>query len=101
MSFKALAGSVLSRPSLYSPPLQSVIITTTDLTQVHAMTAGQQTQAGPLLRGIGPREPSPFNIPNLLTALRFGMAIVMFVLIGLSEWGWTGVVFALASVTDW
>jgi CDP-diacylglycerol--glycerol-3-phosphate 3-phosphatidyltransferase len=65
------------------------------------MSAGSQVQAGPLSGGIGPREPSPFNLPNFLTALRFGMAIVMFVLIGLHEWGWTGFVFFLASVTDW
>ncbi len=65
------------------------------------MTAGQQTQVGPLRSGSGPREPSPFNLPNLLTALRFGMAVVMFVLIGEHQWGWTGFVFFLASVTDW
>jgi len=47
------------------------------------------------------REPSPFNLPNFLTTLRFGLAIVMFVLIGQQEWLWTGIVFALASITDW
>jgi len=65
------------------------------------MTAGQQAQAGPFHPGIGPREPSPFNLPNLLTALRFVMAILMFVLISEHLWGWTGFVFFLASVTDW
>jgi CDP-diacylglycerol--glycerol-3-phosphate 3-phosphatidyltransferase len=50
---------------------------------------------------MGPREPSPFNLPNFLTLLRCLMAIGMFVLIGLHEWGWTGFVFFLASVTDW
>jgi CDP-diacylglycerol--glycerol-3-phosphate 3-phosphatidyltransferase len=47
------------------------------------------------------KEPSPFNLPNFLTALRFGLAVVMFVLIGQHRWGWTGVAFALASLTDW
>jgi CDP-diacylglycerol---glycerol-3-phosphate 3-phosphatidyltransferase len=66
-----------------------------------AMTAGQQTQTGRAEFGIGAREPSPFNLPNFLTLLRFLMAIGMFVLIGLSQWGWTGFLFFLASVTDW
>jgi CDP-diacylglycerol--glycerol-3-phosphate 3-phosphatidyltransferase len=47
------------------------------------------------------REPSPFNLPNFLTATRFFLAIIMFVLIGMEEWLLTGVAFFLASVTDW
>ncbi len=47
------------------------------------------------------REPSPLNLPNFLTATRFFLAIIMFVLIGMEEWLLTGVAFFLASVTDW
>ncbi|MBL8824400.1 MAG: CDP-diacylglycerol--glycerol-3-phosphate 3-phosphatidyltransferase [Planctomycetia bacterium] len=47
------------------------------------------------------REPSPFNLPNFLTATRFVLAIFMFVLIAYEQWLLTGVAFFLASVTDW
>ena len=49
-----------------------------------------------------PREPPVFNLPNQLTAARFVLGIVLFVLIELGGlWEWCIVVFALASVTDW
>ena len=48
-----------------------------------------------------PREPSPFNLPNFLTATRFLLAIGMFVLIGEQKWLWTGILFAMACGTDW
>ncbi|HMO37541.1 MAG TPA: CDP-diacylglycerol--glycerol-3-phosphate 3-phosphatidyltransferase [Gemmatales bacterium] len=47
------------------------------------------------------REPSPFNLPNFLTATRFLLAIVMFVLLAYQEWLLTGITFFIASVTDW
>lgn len=46
------------------------------------------------------REPSPFNIPNQLTALRFVLAILLFWLIDRREWTACGLVFGLAAVTD-
>jgi CDP-diacylglycerol--glycerol-3-phosphate 3-phosphatidyltransferase len=47
------------------------------------------------------REPSPFNLPNQLTALRFVLALVLFALIGVEAWWWAGGVFAVAAFTDW
>src|SRR5437868_5376052 len=47
------------------------------------------------------REPSPFNLPNQLTASRFVLGVVLFVLIHLELWGSSIVVFALAATTDW
>ena len=46
------------------------------------------------------REPSPFNIPNQLTALRFVLAILLFWLIDRQAWIPCGLVFGLAAVTD-
>jgi CDP-diacylglycerol--glycerol-3-phosphate 3-phosphatidyltransferase len=42
-----------------------------------------------------------FALPNQLTASRFVLAIVLFVLIALESWLWCLAVFALAAVTDW
>jgi CDP-diacylglycerol--glycerol-3-phosphate 3-phosphatidyltransferase len=49
-----------------------------------------------------PIRPPVFNVPNQLTASRFVLAIVLFVLIGL-EGFWLGciLVFAVAAATDW
>jgi CDP-diacylglycerol--glycerol-3-phosphate 3-phosphatidyltransferase len=50
-------------------------------------------------------EPSPFNLPNQLTAARFALGIVLFVLIELRNvwdvWLPCTFVFALAATTDW
>src|SRR5207253_2194158 len=48
-----------------------------------------------------PERPPVFNLPNQLTAARFLLAIVLFVLIELEQWIVCIVVFALAAVTDW
>jgi len=50
---------------------------------------------------ITPTQPSVFNIPNQLTASRFVLGVVLFVLIDLNSWVWCTVVFAGAAVTDW
>src|SRR5262249_35025604 len=48
-----------------------------------------------------PRSPV-FNLPNQLTASRFVLGIVLFVLIEVREqWLWCVVLFALAAATDW
>jgi CDP-diacylglycerol--glycerol-3-phosphate 3-phosphatidyltransferase len=47
------------------------------------------------------RRPPIFNLPNQLTALRFVLAIVLFVLIVGEEWLWCTAVFAVAAFTDW
>jgi CDP-diacylglycerol---glycerol-3-phosphate 3-phosphatidyltransferase len=47
------------------------------------------------------RRPSAFNLPNQLTASRFVLGLVLFVLIHLGLWIACIVVFALAAVTDW
>jgi CDP-diacylglycerol--glycerol-3-phosphate 3-phosphatidyltransferase len=41
-----------------------------------------------------------FSLPNLLTYARFGLAVVLFVLIGVESWLGCLVVFALAALTD-
>jgi CDP-diacylglycerol--glycerol-3-phosphate 3-phosphatidyltransferase len=42
------------------------------------------------------------NLANQLTAARFVLAIVLFVLIGLGDyWGWCLAVFVVAAFTDW
>jgi CDP-diacylglycerol--glycerol-3-phosphate 3-phosphatidyltransferase len=46
------------------------------------------------------REPSPFNLPNQLTALRFVLAILLFVLIDRRQWLACGWVFGAAALTD-
>lgn len=63
------------------------------------MTAPSSTLETPTPRRV--REPSPFNLPNFLTAARFFLAVIMFMLLGMEEWLLTGVAFFLASVTDW
>src|SRR6516225_3281232 len=45
--------------------------------------------------------PGVFNLPNQLTAARLGLAIVLFFLIAGESWLWCGLVFAVASGTDW
>jgi CDP-diacylglycerol--glycerol-3-phosphate 3-phosphatidyltransferase len=47
------------------------------------------------------RQPPMFNLPNQLTAARFVLALVLFVLIDLGAWGWCLAVFAVAALTDW
>lgn len=54
-----------------------------------------------------PKRPPIVNLPNVLTASRFVLALVLFVLIGLNEvigpqtWLWCLVVFVAASITDY
>jgi CDP-diacylglycerol--glycerol-3-phosphate 3-phosphatidyltransferase len=50
---------------------------------------------------ISPSRPSVFNLPNYLTAGRFVLGVVLFVLIDLALWLMCVVVFALAATTDW
>jgi CDP-diacylglycerol--glycerol-3-phosphate 3-phosphatidyltransferase len=50
---------------------------------------------------VTPRQPPVFNLPNQLTAARFVLGIVLFVLIEQALWVSCIVVFALAAVTDW
>ena len=45
--------------------------------------------------------PPVLNVPNLLTASRLGLSIVLFVLIDLEMWLACLAVFAVAAVTDW
>src|SRR5437763_7862260 len=45
--------------------------------------------------------PPVLNLPNLLTAARLGLAVVLFVCIARAWWLTGAVVFALAAVTDW
>jgi len=48
-----------------------------------------------------PTRPPVFNLPNQLTASRFVLAIVLFVLIEMDAWRACLGVFVLASFTDW
>lgn len=48
-----------------------------------------------------PRRPPHLNLPNQLTASRFVLAIVLFVLISMEQWVWSVAVFAVAAFTDW
>lgn len=48
-----------------------------------------------------PKEPPVLNVPNLLTASRLGMAIVLFLLIELELWLACLGLFLLAAFTDW
>src|SRR5262245_18004794 len=50
---------------------------------------------------VTPERPPVFNLPNQLTAARFGLAIVLFVLIELGLWIACIIVFAVAAFTDW
>jgi CDP-diacylglycerol---glycerol-3-phosphate 3-phosphatidyltransferase len=45
--------------------------------------------------------PPVLNLPNLLTAARLGLAVVLFVCIAQAWWLAGAAVFALAAVTDW
>src|SRR5438270_8497967 len=52
-----------------------------------------------------PQPPAPppdnfFSLPNQLTLARFGLAVVLFVLIGVESWLGCLIVFALAALTD-
>lgn len=47
------------------------------------------------------KEPPVVNVPNILTASRLGMAIVLFVFIELNLWLACVGIFALAAFTDW
>jgi CDP-diacylglycerol---glycerol-3-phosphate 3-phosphatidyltransferase len=48
-----------------------------------------------------PRQPPVFNLPNQLTAARFLLGILLFILIATASWLACLVVFAVAAVTDW
>ncbi|MFO0967046.1 MAG: CDP-diacylglycerol--glycerol-3-phosphate 3-phosphatidyltransferase [Gemmataceae bacterium] len=48
-----------------------------------------------------PKEPPVVNVPNILTASRLGMAVVLFVFIELNLWLACLITFALAAFTDW
>jgi CDP-diacylglycerol--glycerol-3-phosphate 3-phosphatidyltransferase len=48
-----------------------------------------------------PTRPSVFNLPNQLTAARFVLGIVLFVLIDCGWWVACFLIFALAAATDW
>jgi CDP-diacylglycerol---glycerol-3-phosphate 3-phosphatidyltransferase len=50
---------------------------------------------------VTPTRPPVFNLPNQLTASRFGLALVLFYLIAEASWEWCTVVFAAAATTDW
>ncbi len=50
---------------------------------------------------VTPGKPPVFNLPNQLTAGRFVLAIVLFVLIAFELWLACIAVFALAAFTDW
>jgi CDP-diacylglycerol--glycerol-3-phosphate 3-phosphatidyltransferase len=47
------------------------------------------------------RPPSVYNLPNLLTSLRFVIAVVLFVLIPLEAWFTCLLLFTVAVITDW
>lgn len=42
-----------------------------------------------------------WNLPNQLTASRFVLALVLFVLISVESWLWCLIVFIVAAFTDW
>src|SRR5271163_1574120 len=48
-----------------------------------------------------PPRPPVFNVPNQLTAARFVLALVLFLLISLQLWIACLIVFAVAAFTDW
>jgi CDP-diacylglycerol--glycerol-3-phosphate 3-phosphatidyltransferase len=48
-----------------------------------------------------PHRPRVWNLPNQLTASRFVLALVLFVLIAEKQWLWCLVVFVVAAFTDW
>jgi CDP-diacylglycerol--glycerol-3-phosphate 3-phosphatidyltransferase len=50
---------------------------------------------------VSPTRPPVFNLPNQLTAARFVLSLVLFVLIVFELWIWCLVVFVLAAITDY
>ncbi len=48
-----------------------------------------------------PPRPPVFNVPNQLTAARFVLGLVLFLLIALQQWIACLAVFAVAAFTDW
>lgn len=48
-----------------------------------------------------PRRPPVFNLPNQLTAARFGLGVILFALIEYAWWIPCILIFALAALTDW
>jgi len=46
-------------------------------------------------------QPTVYNLPNALTVSRLGLAVVLFVAIGLEAWWWCLVIFGVAALTDW
>jgi CDP-diacylglycerol--glycerol-3-phosphate 3-phosphatidyltransferase len=50
---------------------------------------------------ITPTRSQVWNLPNILTLSRLGLAIVLFILIACASWIWCTIVFAAAAVTDW
>lgn len=48
-----------------------------------------------------PAVPRVWNVPNMLTTARLGLAIVLFALISIESWTASVVVFAVAAFTDW
>jgi CDP-diacylglycerol--glycerol-3-phosphate 3-phosphatidyltransferase len=47
------------------------------------------------------QRPRIWNLPNQLTASRFGLALVLFALIAAELWLWCLIVFIIAAFTDW
>jgi CDP-diacylglycerol--glycerol-3-phosphate 3-phosphatidyltransferase len=47
------------------------------------------------------RHPPVWNVPNILTATRLGLAVVLFALITMESWALALVVFIIAAITDW
>jgi CDP-diacylglycerol--glycerol-3-phosphate 3-phosphatidyltransferase len=48
-----------------------------------------------------PRHPPIVNLPNVLTACRFFLSLVLFVLIAFDQWLWCLAVFVVAAITDY
>ncbi len=54
-----------------------------------------------LLTANSPTQASPWNVPNLLTTIRFLLAIGVFAMIAVGWFGWALVGFIVAASTDW
>src|SRR5205085_491290 len=73
------------------------------------LTARRSPLARPARRAYHPHmatappaaRPGVYNLPNLLTATRLGLAVVLFACIAYDLWLAGLVVFAVAAVTDW
>jgi CDP-diacylglycerol--glycerol-3-phosphate 3-phosphatidyltransferase len=50
---------------------------------------------------LSPKRPPVFSLPNQLTASRFVLALILFLLIALRSWLWCLIIFAVAAFTDW